>query len=182
MVSIICKFSSCGRAAQEGWMCSWCQVRSVCLTGNHCTPALHDPAATNQALFVQGSQVTLAKIDQRCHLLAKWGGLVFFLSQAEERFDKGLQTHSCKEKADPVTLQEWFCVSCMKNKQLKCVWRESGAVPKNSAATIKLSALPLDEQKRPAAASCCTTDSSGVVGAHLTNNTLPQPMERGAAY
>lgn len=87
-------------------MCGWCQVRSVCVTGNHCTSALHDPAATNQALLVQGSQVILTKIDQRCHLLVEREGLVFFLSQAEERFDKGLQTHSCKEKADPLTLQE----------------------------------------------------------------------------
>lgn len=99
MISIICKFTSRGGAIQEGRMRSWCQVKPICRTRNYCTSALHDAPATKQALFIQGSQVILTEIDQRCHLLVKWEGLVFFLSQAEESFDKGLQTHSCKEKA-----------------------------------------------------------------------------------
>ena len=74
-------------------------MKSVRLTGNDRAPALHDPAATDQALFIPGSQLVLTEVDQRRHLLVKQQGLVFFLSQAEESFDKGLQTHSCKEKA-----------------------------------------------------------------------------------
>lgn len=79
-------------------MCSWCEVKSICLAGNYCPSVLHDPTATNQALLIQGCQVILAKINQRCHLLVKWERLELFLSQAKESFHKGLQTHSCKEK------------------------------------------------------------------------------------
>lgn len=60
--------------------------------------ALGDAAAPDQALPVQGSQATLAELDQRQHLLVQRQRLVFLPGQAEESFHKGLQTHSCKEK------------------------------------------------------------------------------------
>lgn len=66
-------------------MCGWCEVRSICVTNS-------------SALFIQDSELILTEINQQCHLLVEWEGLVFLLSQTEESFHEGLQTHSCKEK------------------------------------------------------------------------------------
>lgn len=63
MTSIICKFTSRGRAIQEGCICSWWKVKSICLTRNYCTSAVHNCTATNQALFIQGSQMILTKMN-----------------------------------------------------------------------------------------------------------------------